>query len=211
MEKNPAMERFNTILEEMNGMVLNSRKAFLNSNACIVDRERLCQLMQDLQDSLPAELDQAKKIIKERTSILSKASSEANEKVQQASVSARRMTDEAAQKAQMTTSAAEYSAQETFRKSNEEAQGRVEAAKQEALRIVEEANQHAAALVSQEEVTARAQVEADELRQRTQEEMANLRHEVFNYLDGVLGEIDRTLVEKTNHLRMTRQDLNTRR
>lgn len=211
MDKNPAVERVNAILEEMNGMVLNSRKAFLNSSSCIVDRERLGQLMQDLYASLPEEIEQAKKIIKDRTSILSKASSEANEKVQQAAVGARRTTDEATQKAQMATSAAEYNAQEIFRKSNAEAQARVEAAKQEAQSILDEASDHAIALVSQEEITARAQVEAEELRQSTQDEMANLRHEVFNYLDGVLGEIDRTITDKTNGLRMTRQELNARR
>ena len=62
MERANAVERVNTILDEMSGLIMNSRKAFMNANACIVDRDRLGQLMRDLSDSLPGELEQAKKL-----------------------------------------------------------------------------------------------------------------------------------------------------
>ena len=66
MERSNAVERVSNILEEMNSLLQNSRKAFMSSNSYLVDRDQLMDMMEDLRSSLPGEIEQAKKVIKER-------------------------------------------------------------------------------------------------------------------------------------------------
>lgn len=73
--------------------------------------------------------------------------------------------------------------------------------------MVQDAERRAAQLVSQQEITARANMEAEELKQSTKEEIERLYHDVYQHIDEVLAQLDRTISEKLTDIRMTRQQI----
>ena len=73
--------------------------------------------------------------------------------------------------------------------------------------IALDAERRAAQLVSQQEITARANMEAEELKQSTKEEIERLYHDVYQHIDEVLAQLDRTISEKLTDIRMTRQQI----
>lgn len=50
-------------------------------------------------------------------------------------------------------------------------------------------------------------MEAEELKQSTKEEIERLYHDVYQHIDEVLAQLDRTISEKLTDIRMTRQQI----
>ena len=118
---------------------------------------------------------------------------------------------EAQQQASDATSKAERAARDTLAKAQSDANATIEAARSEANRILEDAQRRAQVLVSQEEIVRRARVEASEAKQNMQEELALLRQNTFDYLDGVMEQLDRHLSKTVSDLRLERSELNNHR
>ena len=56
-----------------------------------------------------------------------------------------------------------------------------------------------------------AAVEADEMRDATRKELAQIRQNTFDYLDNVMGQVDRYLGDVVNDMRLERAELNKHR
>lgn len=85
---------FNEILEIMTEMVDSAVAVPLSGGKCIVHGERMRELIADLQDSIPQEIAQAKRVLAEKERIIEDARKEAESKVKIAEEHARRMVEE---------------------------------------------------------------------------------------------------------------------
>ena len=56
-----------------------------------------------------------------------------------------------------------------------------------------------------------AAVEADEMRDATRKELTQIRQKTFDYLDNVMGQVDRYLGDVVNDMRLERAELNKHR
>ena len=64
------------LLEDLESIVMNSSKMPF-SNKKMVDEEEIMQIVDELKESMPAELDQAKKVLAEKDKIIADAQRQA--------------------------------------------------------------------------------------------------------------------------------------
>ena len=206
------------LVHEVQEMIIGSRRAFMNGNTCVVDRQSVLDKLNQLEQSLPEAVKEAKEFLKtmqdhqeQVEKECSAALDNAKQQAQQILANARKTEAEAQQKASNVTSAAAAAAAEKQRVSEEEAKSCVEAGRAEAMRIVEEAQRHAAALVAKEEIVRRARVEVKEMQESAQAQLATVRRNTFDYLDSLMAQTDQALAGLINDLRMERNELNAQR
>lgn len=213
-----SVEQCLNIIREMNDVVDNARKTLINSDACVVSRSLLQERLAQLGNLLPEALTQAEGIIREDAALRAQTAQDCSEALNNAQNRAKQMISDAQNQVAQ--------AQAEVKKAGEAAQRTVQEAQQraqdEANRIVQQANQEAAAirakaeqerdeLVSHENVYRVATVEAEELRENTRKELSQIRQSTFDYLDNVMGEVDRCLTSLSNDIRMERGELNNHR
>lgn len=85
---------FNEILEIMTEMVDSAVAVPLSGGKCIVNGERMRELIADLQDCIPQEIAQAKRVLSEKDRLIEDARKEAESKVKIAEEHARRLVEE---------------------------------------------------------------------------------------------------------------------
>ena len=83
----------NKLLEDLESIVLNASKMPFSSKK-MVEEEEIMQIVDDLKESMPAELDQAKKIIAEKDKIITDAQRHADSMVAQAKDYIAKLTEE---------------------------------------------------------------------------------------------------------------------
>ena len=213
-----SVEQCLNIIREMNDVVDNARKTLINSDACVVSRSLLQERLAQLGNLLPDARTQAEGIIREDAALRAQTAQDCSEALNNAQNRAKQMISDAQNQVAQ--------AQAEVKKAGEAAQRTVQEAQQraqdEANRIVQQANQEAAAirakaeqerdeLVSHENVYRVATVEAEELRENTRKELSQIRQSTFDYLDNVMGEVDRCLTSLSNDIRMERGELNNHR
>ena len=66
-------------------------------------------------------------------------------------------------------------------------------------------------MVEEENIVRRARVESDEIREKTQQEMTQLRKNTLDYVDRQLMDVDRSLSEMLNGIRLERNEVRNRR
>ena len=206
------------IIRELSETVETARKTLINSDACVVSRSLMQERLAQLDSLLPDALKQAEQIIREDAAIRAQTAQDCNEALTGAQNKAKQMIADA--QAQVSQAQADVKkAAETAQRTLQEAQQR---AQDEGNRLIQQANQEAAAirakaeqdrdeLVSHENVYRVATVEAEELRENTRKELAQIRQNTFDYLDNVMGEVDRCLTSLSNDIRMERGELNNHR
>lgn len=213
-----SVEQCMAIIRELTETVDTARKTLINSDACVVSRSLLQDRLSTLENILPDALTQAEGIIREDAAIRAQTAQDCSEALTNAQNRAKQMiADAQSQVAQAQTEVKK--AGETAQRTVQEAQQR---AQDEANRMIQQANQEAAAirakaeqdrdeLVSHENVYRVATVEAEELRESTRKELMQIRQNTFDYLDNVMGEVDRCLNSLSNDIRMERGELNNHR
>ena len=206
------------IVLELKDAVKTARKTFINSDACIISRSLLEQRLEELDVLLPEAIRQAEVIIQEDAAIRAQTAQDCSEALNGAQERARQMIADAqnqVNQAQMEVKKANDAAQRTVQEASQRAQD-------ETARLIQQANQEAAAirakaeqdrdeLVCQENVYRVATVEAEEIRESTRKELLQIRQNTFDYLDNVMGEVDRCLNSLSNDIRMERNELNNHR
>lgn len=213
-----SVEQCLAIIRELTETVDTARKTLINSDACVVSRSLLQERLSQLENLLPDAILQAEGIIREDAAIRAKTAQDCSEALTDAQNRAKQMIGEAQDQVAQ--------AQAEVRKAGETAQRTVQEAQQRAQdegnRMIQQANQEAAAiiakaekdrdeLVSHENVYRVATVEAEELRENTRKELMQIRQNTFDYLDNVMGEVDRCLNSLSNDIRMERTELNNHR
>lgn len=84
----------NEILDVMDDMLDDAWSVPFSGGKCVIDVERLREMMSDVRLNLPSELKQAKLIVTDRKVILQDAQKEAERIIRTAEERARRMVDE---------------------------------------------------------------------------------------------------------------------
>lgn len=213
-----SVEQCRAIIRELEETVNSARKTLINSDSCIVSRSLLLERLDQLSDTLPEAFHQAESIIRDEKALRAQTVQDCNEALTSAQNRAKQMVADAQNQvaqaqaeAQKAADMAQRTLQEAQQKAQEEGNRLVQQANQEAAAIRASAEQERNALVSQENVYRVATVEAEELRENTHKELLQIRQNTFDYLDHVMGEVDRCLGDLSNEIRSERAELNKHR
>ncbi|MGY1710413.1 hypothetical protein ACI8AC_12985 [Geodermatophilus sp. SYSU D00758] len=201
-------------VDELSSVIENARSVPM-SGSCMVPRDHLLDLLDDLRENLPDEVHKAGAIVEQRTEILQQAQAEAERltgrtrsESEQVVVAARRQREEI-------LGTARRQRDDLLARAQAEVEDLLARAEEEAERIVEEARRHheavlADAQVQQAELLAAAQAEhdrlvtetelyrsaverADEIGAQSQADAARVRGEVDEYVDTRLADFGTTL------------------
>ena len=213
-----SVEQCLALINELDDAVENARKTLINAEACVINRKYLQDHLEMLKGLLPDALEQAESIIKEDAAIraqtaqdCSEALTNAQNRAKQMIADAQNQVAQAQNEVKKATEAAQRTVQEAQQRAQDEANRIVQQANQEAAAIHAKAEQERNELVSHENVYRVATVEAEELRESTRKELMQIRQNTFDYLDNVMGEVDRCLSSLSNDIRMERNELNNHR
>lgn len=213
-----SVEQCLALINELDDAVENARKTLINAEACVINRKYLQDHLEMLKGLLPDALEQAESIIKEDAAIraqtaqdCSEALTNAQNRAKQMIADAQNQVAQAQNEVKKATDAAQRTVQEAQQRAQDEASRIVQQANQEAAAIHAKAEQERNELVSHENVYRVATVEAEELRESTRKELLQIRQNTFDYLDNVMGEVDRCLSSLSNDIRMERNELNNHR
>ena len=215
-------------VDELATVIENARSVPM-SGSCMVPRDHLLDLLDDLRESLPEDVQAAGAIVEQRTEILQQAQAEAERltgrtrgESEQLLSSARRQRDEL-------LGTARRQRDELLAQAQADAEDIVTEAETEAERLVAEAVAHreallADALAQQAEMLADAQAEherlitetevyrgavarADELGAQTAADVARMRAEVDQYVDTRLADFGTTLERMLHSVEKARTSL----
>jgi cell division septum initiation protein DivIVA len=215
-------------VDELATVIENARSVPM-SGSCMVPRDHLLDLLDDLRESLPEDVQAAGAIVEQRTEILQQAQAEAERltgrtrgESEQLLSSARRQRDEL-------LGTARRQRDELLAQAQADAEDIVAEAETEAERMVAEAVAHreallADALAQQAEMLADAQAEherlitetevyrgavarADELGAQTAADVARMRAEVDQYVDTRLADFGTTLERMLHSVEKARTSL----
>ena len=194
------------------------RYMFSRGDMCVLDRNFLLGKINELVGCLPESFRQAESIVTEEKTMKTQANAEceslmakAREQGRQIEAQAQQELDKAKAEAQQVRANADQQAQDAIRQGKDEAQRIIRDAKQQAESIRVEAERQLREAVSRESVQRMAKVEADEIRESTRKEMDELHDNVFDYLNSVMGEIERFLGQNLQSVRTERKELNDHR
>jgi cell division septum initiation protein DivIVA len=190
-------------VDELATVVENARSVPM-SGSCMVPRDHLLDLLDDLRESLPEDVQAAGAIVEQRTEILSQAQAEAERltgrtrgEIEQLLSSAHRQRDEL-------LGTARRQRDELLTQAQAEVDDLLAEAEAEADRLIAEGRAHREALIAQgvteherliteTEVYRGAVSRADELGARTAADVARMRAEVDQYVDSRLADFGGTL------------------
>ncbi|MGY1617681.1 hypothetical protein ACI797_13155 [Geodermatophilus sp. SYSU D00691] len=201
-------------VDELTTVIENARSVPM-SGSCMVPRDHLLDLLDDLRETLPAEVQRAGRIVEQRTEILEQAQAEAERLTEATRAESAQMVDEAERTRDEVLGMARRSRDELIAEARAEAEEVLAQADAEAEQIVAEARAAAEALLAQareqqEQILAAAHAEhaqlvtetevyrtavarSDELGARTVAEVTRMRAEVDEYVDTRLADFGSTL------------------
>ena len=201
-------------VDELTNVIENARSVPM-SGSCMVPRDHLLDLLDDLRESLPSEVQRAGRIVEQRTEILEQAQAEAERLTEQTRAeseqlvaAARRTRDEVLGMARRSrdelVAQAQAEAEELLARADAEAEAIVEEARRSAEGLLagardQEAQLLAAAraeherLVTETEVYRTAVARSDELGAQTVADVTRMRAEVDEYVDTRLADFGTTL------------------
>jgi len=157
-------------VDELTTVIENARSVPMSSS-CMVPRDHLLDLLDDLRESLPEDVQAAGAIVEQRTEIL-----------QQAQAEAERLTGRTRGESDQLLGQA--------RRTRDEILG---TARRQRDELVAEARREHARLITETEVYRGAVYRADELGAQTQADVARMRAEVDEYVDTRLADFGTTL------------------
>jgi cell division septum initiation protein DivIVA len=217
-------------VDELTTVIENARSVPMSSS-CMVPRDHLLDLLDDLRESLPEEVQQAGAIVEQRTEILQQAQAEAERltgrtrsETEQLVATARRQSEELIGTARrqrdeiLTRTQAE--ADELLAEAEAAAEQLVAQARQLRDQLVAQGQREQAELVAageaeherlltETEVYRTAVDRADELGAQTATEVARMRAEVDDYVDTRLADFGNTLSHMMRSVERARSNLRT--
>jgi len=215
-------------VDELTTVIENARSVPM-SGSCMVPRDHLLDLLDDLRESLPNEVQRAGRIVEQRTEILEQAQAEAERLTEETRAESEELMASARRTRDEVLGMARRSRDELVAQAQGEAEELLAQADAEAERIVAEARVAAEALLAeareqQAEALAAAQAEherlvtetevyrtavarADELGARTVAEVTRMRAEVDEYVDTRLADFGTTLERMLRSVEVARGSL----
>jgi cell division septum initiation protein DivIVA len=215
-------------VDELTTVIENARSVPM-SGSCMVPRDHLLDLLDELRESLPEEVQQAGAIVEQRTEILQQAQAEAERltgrtrsETEQVIGTARRQRDELIGTARRQRDELIAEAQEQADQLLAEAEAEAEALVAEGRRrrdqliadgearraeLVAAGQDEHDQLVTETEVYRGAVSRADELGAQTVAEVARMRAEVDEYVDTRLADFGNTLAHMVRSVDKARTNL----
>jgi cell division septum initiation protein DivIVA len=190
-------------VDELSTVIENARSVPM-SGSCMVPRDHVLDLLDDLRESLPEDVQSAGAIVEQRTEILQAAQAEAELLTRRTRGEADQLVASASRQREEVLGVARRQRDEILARAQEDADELVAQAEREAERLVEEGRRRRDALVAEgqaeherlvteTEVYRTALAQSDELGAATQAEVARMRTEVDEYVDTRLADFGTTL------------------
>jgi cell division septum initiation protein DivIVA len=211
---NEVVYRLYETVDELTTVIENARSVPMSAS-CMVPRDHLLDLLDDLRESLPEDVQAAGAIVEQRTEILQQAQAEAERLTGRTRGESEQLLGQSRRQRDEILGTARRQRDELLAAAQAEAEQLLADAEAEAARLVEEGRRHRDALLTdgrrqQAELIAAAQAEherliaetevyrgavsrADELGARTAADVARMRAEVDEYVDSRLAEFGTTL------------------
>jgi cell division septum initiation protein DivIVA len=204
-------------VDELTTVIENARSLPMSSS-CMVPRDHLLDLLDDLRESLPDEVQQAGAIVEQRTEILQQAQAEAERltgrtrsESEQVIGTARRQRDEligtARRQRDELIAAAQAEADDLLTRAEAEAERLVAEGRRRRDQLVADGQAEHDRLVTETEVYRGAVDRADELGAQTATEVARMRAEVDEYVDSRLADFGTTLAHMARSVEAARGSL----
>jgi cell division septum initiation protein DivIVA len=190
-------------VDELTTVIENARSVPMSSS-CMVPRDHLLDLLDDLRESLPEDVQAAGAIVEQRTEILQQAQAEAERltgrtrgESEQLLAQARRTREEilgtARRQRDELLARAQAEAEEMLIAAEEEAERLLAEGRRQRDALIAEAHAQHEQLITETEVYRGAVSRADELGAQTATDVARMRAEVDEYVDTRLADFGTTL------------------
>jgi cell division septum initiation protein DivIVA len=190
-------------VDELTTVIENARSVPM-SGSCMVPRDHLLDLLDDLRESLPEDVQAAGAIVEQRTEILQQAQAEAERltgrtrgESEQLLSAARRQREEllgtARRQRDDILAEAQAQADELLAEAEAEAERLVAEGRAQREALIAEAVHEHERLITETEVYRGAVSRADELGAQTATDVARMRAEVDEYVDSRLADFGTTL------------------
>jgi cell division septum initiation protein DivIVA len=204
-------------VDELTTVIENARSVPM-SGSCMVPRDHLLDLLDDLRESLPEDVQAAGAIVEQRTEILQQAQAEAErltgrtrEETEQLLAAAHRQRDDL-------LGTARRQRDDLLVRAQAQAEELIADAESEAERLIADGRAHREALIAQAvaeherlinetEVYRGAVSRADELGAQTATDVARMRAEVDQYVDSRLADFGTTLERMLHSVESARATL----
>ncbi|HEY4625326.1 MAG TPA: hypothetical protein VIH01_04865 [Blastococcus sp.] len=204
-------------VDELTTVIENARSVPM-SGSCMVPRDHLLDLLDDLRESLPEDVQAAGAIVDQRTEILQQAQAEAERLTGRTRVESEQVLTSARRQRDELLGTARRQRDELLAQAQVDAEDILAEAEAEAERLVAEGVAHrdavvAAAqaeherLITETEVYRGAVSRADELGARTAADVARMRAEVDQYVDSRLADFGTTLERMLHSVEKARTSL----
>jgi cell division septum initiation protein DivIVA len=190
-------------VDELSTVIENARSVPM-SGSCMVPRDHVLDLLDDLRESLPDDVQNAGAIVEQRTEILQQAQAEAERltgrtraEAEQLLASARRQRDQMLARAQSEAdellTEAEAEADRLVAEGRRHREALIADGQEQQTQLLAAAHAEHERLITETEVYRGAVARADELGAQTAADVARMRAEVDEYVDSRLAEFGGTL------------------
>jgi cell division septum initiation protein DivIVA len=204
-------------VDELTTVIENARSVPM-SGSCMVPRDHLLDLLDDLRESLPEDVQAAGAIVEQRTEILQQAQAEAERLTGRTRAESEQLLSSAQRQRDDLLGTARRQRDDLLARAQEEAERLLADAETEAERLIEEGRTHREALIAQAlaeherlitetEVYRGAVSRADELGAQTATDVARMRAEVDQYVDSRLADFGTTLERMLHSVETARTNL----
>ena len=204
-------------VDELTTVIENARSVPM-SGSCMVPRDHLLDLLDDLRESLPEDVQAAGAIVEQRTEILQQAQAEAERLTGRTRTETEQLLAAAHRQRDDLLGTARRQRDDLLERAQEEAERLLAEAETEAERLIEEGRTHREALIAQAlaeherlitetEVYRGAVSRADELGAQTAADVARMRAEVDQYVDSRLADFGTTLERMLHSVETARTNL----
>jgi cell division septum initiation protein DivIVA len=215
-------------VDELTTVIENARSVPMSSS-CMVPRDHLLDLLDDLRESLPVEVHKAGAIVEQRTEILQEAQAEAERLTGATRAESDELLAQTHRQRDEILGTARRQRDDILARAQAEADDLLARAEAEADRLIAEGGEHRDALVAegrrqQDEMIAAGQAEherlvtetevyrtavarSDELGAQTVAEVTRMRAEVDEYVDTRLADFGTTLERMTRSVEKARTAL----
>ena len=190
-------------VDELTTVIENARSVPMSAS-CMVPRDHLLDLLDDLRESLPEDVQAAGAIVEQRTEILQQAQAEAERLTGATRAESEQLLGQARRQREEILGTARRQRDELLAQAQVDAEQLIVDAHAEAARLVDDGRRHQEALIAaahaeherlitETEVYRGAVTRADELGAQTVADVARMRAEVDEYVDSRLAEFGTTL------------------
>jgi cell division septum initiation protein DivIVA len=204
-------------VDELTTVIENARSVPM-SGSCMVPRDHLLDLLDDLRESLPEDVQAAGAIVEQRTEILQQAQAEAERLTGRTRTESEQVLAAAHRQRDDLLGTARRQRDELLARAQADAENLLADAEVEADRLIEEGRVHREALIAQAvaeherlitetEVYRGAVSRADELGAQTAADVARMRAEVDQYVDSRLADFGTTLERMLHSVETARTNL----